>query len=74
MIQRGDCLRLLFETPKPLNVGGKRGGQHLERDFASQPCITRSIDLAHASRSDEREDFIRSKFGTRGQGHEVSAL
>jgi hypothetical protein len=35
--------------------------QDLDRDSAAQPRILRPEDLAHATRADGREDFVRTE-------------
>ena len=74
MTERGDSSGFLLETPQTLGISGKRGRQYLESYIAPQTGVASAIHLSHAARSDKREDFVRSKFSARGQGHEVSAL
>ena len=43
--------------------------EDLDRDLAPQPRVARAIDLAHATRAKQREDFIRAEMRPGGQGH-----
>src|SRR5271165_6191244 len=59
MIQGSYCARLEFE---PLTSGRVRGGRqrkNLHGYLAFQPLVARTIHLAHATGSDNREDLIR---------------
>ncbi len=41
---------------------GEAVGGNLDRDFASEARIAGAIDLAHATRADERENLVRTEF------------
>jgi len=43
----------------------ERVGQDLQRNIATELCISRAIDLAHAALPEERHDFIGAEAGTR---------
>ena len=58
MIERRDRARLALEAVAKLRVGRERRGEDLDRDGAIEPRVARAIDLAHAARADERDDFI----------------
>ena len=49
MIQRGEDLRLAFETREPIRVERECLRQHLEGDIAVQHFVACPIDLAHAA-------------------------
>ena len=69
MVQRRGGFGFLDE---PLAAGLVRDAvvrEDLDRDLAAQSRIARAIDLAHAARADEREDFIRAEVRPGGQGH-----
>jgi hypothetical protein len=56
VVQRGDGASLAFE---PLT---ETLGAHLDRDVPAEPSVHCPIDLAHATLTDERDDFIRTEF------------
>ena len=70
MIQGSYCARLEFE---PLASGRVRGGcqrKNLHGYIAFQPPVARTIHLAHAIGSDNREDLIRPQTSSRSEVHE----
>ena len=58
MRQRGDGVRLALEAREPIGIGRKRRGQDLDGDLAPQFRVARAIDLAHATGTDRRDDFV----------------
>ena len=60
-----------LQASEPGFVGGKAIRQHLDGDMAVEPGVTRAIDLAHATRADRREDFVRTKSGAGGERHQL---
>jgi len=74
MIERGERLGFSFEAPEPLFVVGQLLGQHLDRNFAIEPRIPRSIDLPHPPGSEGIEDLIERKGLTGGEGHAPKSL
>ena len=60
VIQRRSGLRLAAEAFHRGAGSGDRCGQNLQRHFSVQPGIHRLIHLAHAARSDERGNSIRT--------------
>ena len=54
---------------KAFRIGGDRGGQYLERDVVTEPCIVRAIDIAHATGAEGRQDLIATDALTRGEVH-----
>ena len=44
-------------------------GQHLDRDGAIQPAISRLVNLAHPALADRREDLVGTESLSRGQSH-----
>ena len=58
MIERRDRARLALEALAQLRIRRERRRQDLDRHRAIEPRIARPIDLAHATRADERDDFI----------------
>ena len=69
VIQGGNCLRLLLKKPQPLGIAGKSCRQHLDRDLAVEPRITRTIHLTHAASTEWGKNFIWTKFGAGGREH-----
>ena len=58
MRQRGDCLCRALEAHQPIRIGGRLHGQDFERNLATQFRVARAIDLAHATGTDRRDDFV----------------
>ena len=69
MVQCGERPRFPFEAGKPVGVGGKRAGKHLERDVAAKLRIARAVDLPHAARAQCSDDFVRAEMSAWGQRH-----
>ena len=49
MIERGQRPRFAFEARKPIGIGPKSGGQHLQRDITAQLEVVSAIHLAHTA-------------------------
>jgi hypothetical protein len=60
MIQRCENLGFTLEARRSLGVTCERLAQDLQRDIALEPRVTRAIHLAHAARSEQADDLIRS--------------
>ena len=58
VIERRSRASLLFEPSHPIRVGGKRRGQHFERDLTPKPWIARPIDVAHPARPEQVDHLI----------------
>ena len=69
MIQRGEHLRFALEPREAIGIVREGLGQHLDRDVAIQPRIARAIDLAHAARAEQRQDFICAETSAGREGH-----
>jgi len=52
-----------------LGIGRQVPGQDLDRHLTAQARIAGAIHLAHPTRADGREDFIRAKASSSGHGH-----
>ena len=63
VVERRDSLGLTLEAGAPLLVGGEVRGQQFDRDRALEPCVARSIDLAHAPGRERRDDLVWSEAG-----------
>ena len=69
-IQRRERPGLARETCEPFLVARQEIGQHLDRNVAMELRITGAIDLAHAARANQRDDFVRAEASSGGQTHE----
>lgn len=58
MIQRGCRTRLLLEAAQPVTFGRRKPRQDLDSDIAIQPRVPGTIHLTHASRPNQRDDFV----------------
>ena len=61
MVQGRRGAGFLLEAAHAIGIFRKSGRQHLDGDVASEPRVTRAIDLAHAAGADGCEDFVRSE-------------
>jgi hypothetical protein len=64
VVQRGEQASLALEALPQVVMKATRLGDDLQRDVAVQ-ARSRSIDLAHAARADEVEEFVRAESITR---------
>ncbi len=55
VIEGGDGVRLGLES------GAEFLADNFDGDIAAETGVMRAVDLAHASRSDRREDFVRAE-------------
>src|SRR5262249_10573441 len=62
------------EPGEPLGVPRHRIGKHLDRDLAMQLRVFRPVDLAHPSRAERRENFVRAEFRPGGECHDYFCL
>jgi hypothetical protein len=68
VVQGGDEPRLLLKPLERIATRRTRG-EHLDRDLAVQPCVARTIHLAHAASAERRNDFIGSQTTTGDERH-----
>ena len=61
MIQRRGGMGLALESLAAFETGRHMSRQAFERDDAIQPRVSRSVDLAHATDADEREDLVSDR-------------
>src|SRR5581483_4687183 len=59
MIELRDRLRFSLEAKLQLRIIREIGGKDLDGDAAIEPRVARAIDLAHASGTEPRDDFVR---------------
>ena len=74
MAETRDDTGLALEALASLGVRGEVAGQHLDRDGAIEPRVSRPIHLAHAAGTDERRNLVRAKPGLGGEGHRVCSV
>jgi hypothetical protein len=74
MVQCGDRARFLLETTLAIGVSGERFREDLDRDVALEARIAAFPDLAHASGTDRRDNFIRTEPSARLEDHGCVAL
>src|SRR5262249_44106989 len=67
MIQRGGRARLLLESPQSGLASRVACGQELQRHFATEPGVFGKVDLSHAARADQADDFVMADCLARGQ-------
>lgn len=77
MVERGKDLSFALESCEPIGIGGEQFRQHLQCDLALELRVLGAIDLAHAARANEVDDFVGPNTGTRiqcnGSGRIISA-
>ncbi len=69
MIQRGRSLSFVHEPPPAVGIGDLVRRQNLQRNKAIEPGVARLPHLAHASRAEQRDDFVRAEADTWSQAH-----
>jgi hypothetical protein len=70
VVQGREGLGFACETCDPVGIVPKVA-QHLDRNVSIEPGVARAIDLAHAARADQRDDFVRAEASTGRQRHEA---
>jgi hypothetical protein len=65
VIDRRNRHRLATEALPRLRVSGRRLRQQLDRDLALEARVQSAIDHAHSSRTERRQDLVRSESSTR---------
>jgi hypothetical protein len=61
MIQRSSRTRFLLEAPKAIRIRAQRGWQHFDGDVSGESWIAGTIHLAHTTRAERAEDFVRTE-------------
>ncbi len=69
VVERSQQLGLALEASNPLLIPRHQLGQHLDRDFSIQLGISGKVDLAHATRTQRRDNLVRTEFGACFQAH-----
>ena len=65
VVEPGHGRRLALEASEAVGRRRHVGGQHLDRDVALEARVARTVDLAHPSRAERRDDLSRVRGGTR---------
>src|SRR5450759_2759487 len=74
MVERRQHLRFTAQARESIGIGGERVRQNLQRDVAIELGIPRAVDLAHAARANERQDFVYAETGAGCEGHSGARL
>jgi hypothetical protein len=61
--ERGDGLRLAFESLLERRISREMRRKNLDRDLAVEPRVARLVDFSHPSRTERRKDLIRAETG-----------
>jgi hypothetical protein len=72
MIDRKGCLRFSLKAPSRDGIR-ELVGQQLDGDPAIESRVNRPVDLSHAARANQRQDFVSAEASTRCQGQAVSS-
>jgi hypothetical protein len=71
MVQRGEGLRLAFESGEALRILCERLRQHLDRHLAPEGGVSGAIDLAHSTGAEGGEDFVGTEADTGNERNEL---
>src|SRR5512132_2847589 len=71
MIQRRKGASLALEARSPILVVQENPRYDLDRDFSSEACVARLVDLAHAARSEGGQNFVRAVADPRSDRQEL---
>jgi len=74
MVERGEHLRLAFETRQTLRISGEYLREDLQRNVSSEPRVAGAIYLAHSARTERAADFIETDPLTCRESHLVGSL
>ena len=58
MVERREDLSLPMETGKALGIADEQIRKDLQGDFSIELRVAGAIDLAHATRAEERDDLV----------------
>ena len=74
MVEGREHFGFALKPREPFGVSGDRRRQNLDRDLAFQLRVGRPIDLAHATRADGGNDFVRAKTGAGSEGKTAGSI
>ena len=60
VIQTREKPRFALEPGKPLGIFGELGREYFDGDIAPELGVARTVDLAHATGTEQRFDFVLS--------------
>ncbi len=69
VVERSEHLRLALEPRETIGVARECLGQNLQRDVAIELRVACTPHLAHAARTEQCDDFIRTENTTGGDSH-----
>ena len=69
MVQRSENFGFAFEAGESLGVLRESRGQNLDRHFAIERRVSGPVHLAHAARTNGRNDFVGAEFAAPRQWH-----
>ncbi len=69
VVERACSTRFLLKPSQPVGISREGVGQDFDSDFAAQARVTGPIHLAHATRTQGRDDFIRPEFSAGRKPH-----
>ena len=61
MVERSRCARFLLESPEAIGIGAELTREQLHGDVAVEPCVVRSIHLAHTASPHRRQNPVRAE-------------
>ena len=69
VIERRGGAGFLLEAAQTVGITGELGGQHLDRDLATESRVFCQIDLAHSAGAELRDNLIMIEACARGNDH-----
>src|SRR5713226_7446227 len=69
MVQRSQHLGFMFEASQAIRMRRQGGRQNFDCYFTVKLGVSRSVDLAYATATNRRENFIGAKFVASTKGH-----
>src|SRR5262249_48553248 len=73
MRKRSDGFALAFESREPIGVLCERNRQHLDRNEPIETGVARSVDLAHAARTEHGQDLVGTEAGSGRKGQKAAS-
>ena len=73
VVECGQKFGFSVETSEAFRVLGEGLGEDLDGDVAFKASVECSIDFAHSTSSDQRDDLVVSQGSTRGKKHRFAA-
>jgi len=70
MSKRRDSAGFAFETLESVRLRGESWRKDFDSDVATETKVSRAIDFAHTTRTEEAGDLVRAKARTGGKRHD----